>query len=136
MRFAQVRLLVRDFDACFRFYRDVMHFPVTFGGEGEGYADFDAGEVTLALFPRDLMAQSIGAGDVVDAVDVTDGQDRVAICLGVDDVDATMQDLQGRGAVFVSGPIDQPFWELRVAHLRDPDGTLIEISHSIPVLDA
>lgn len=133
MRFAQVRLLVRDFDACFRFYRDVMHFPVTFGGEGEGYADFDAGEVTLALFPRDLMAQSIGADDVVD---ITDGQDRVAICLGVDDVDATMEDLQGRGAVFVSGPSDQPLWELRVAHLRDPDGTLIEISHSLLIPDA
>lgn len=132
MRFAQVRLLVRDFEMCFRFYRDVMRFPVTFGGEDEGYADFDAGEVTLALFPRSLMARSIGADDVVD---VTGGQDRVAICLGVDDVDATMRDLQARGAVFVSGPIDQPFWELRVAHLRDPDGTLIEISHSIPALD-
>jgi catechol 2,3-dioxygenase-like lactoylglutathione lyase family enzyme len=34
-----VRLLVDDYPACFRFYRAVMGFPVTFG-EG-GYADFD-----------------------------------------------------------------------------------------------
>ncbi len=130
MRFAEIRLLVQDFDACFRFYRDMMQFPVTWGAEGEGYASFDANEVTLALFPRARMAESIGAGNVRDAVG---GQDRVVISFMVDSVDGTMRDLQARGAAFVAGPTDQPQWGGRVAHLRDPDGTLIELYQSILV---
>ena len=31
-----VRLPVGDYGACFRFYRDVMGFPVTFGDERTG----------------------------------------------------------------------------------------------------
>jgi len=129
MRFAEIRLLVREFDACFRFYRDVMQFPVTWGAEGEGYASFDANEVTLALFPRHRMADSTGAGNVLDAAG---GQDRVVISFMVDGVDAAMRDLQARGIAFVAGPTDQPEWGGRVAHLRDPDGTLIELYQSIP----
>jgi catechol 2,3-dioxygenase-like lactoylglutathione lyase family enzyme len=43
MKLSFVRLLVDDYGACFRFYRDVMGFPVTFGDEEGAYADFDAG---------------------------------------------------------------------------------------------
>jgi lactoylglutathione lyase len=43
MKLLSVRLLVSDFDSCFRFYRDVMGFRPTWGEEGDGYADFDAG---------------------------------------------------------------------------------------------
>ncbi|MCL4490146.1 MAG: VOC family protein [Chloroflexi bacterium] len=44
MRLTHVRLLVADFDACFRFYRDAIGFQVLWGKEGGGYADFQAGE--------------------------------------------------------------------------------------------
>jgi hypothetical protein len=40
MQLTHVRLLVEDFDVCFRFYRDVLGFTVTWGAEGDGYADF------------------------------------------------------------------------------------------------
>ena len=56
-----VRLLVRDFPACFRFYRDVFGFNVTYGDEDDRYADFEAGDALLALFKRDLMATAVGA---------------------------------------------------------------------------
>jgi catechol 2,3-dioxygenase-like lactoylglutathione lyase family enzyme len=47
-----VRLLVRDYPACFRFYRDVMGLRATYGEEDTGYADFDAGAgVAVALDP-------------------------------------------------------------------------------------
>jgi catechol 2,3-dioxygenase-like lactoylglutathione lyase family enzyme len=53
MKLTHVRLLVDDYPGCFRFYRDVMGFPVTFGDEEGGYADFDAGsDVSVALFIR------------------------------------------------------------------------------------
>jgi catechol 2,3-dioxygenase-like lactoylglutathione lyase family enzyme len=60
MKFSHVRLLVSDFDACFRFYRDVMGWRPTWGEEGETYASFDDGSGGgLALFSRDEMAEAL-----------------------------------------------------------------------------
>lgn len=62
MHLDYVRLLVSDFDACFRFYRDVMGFEVTWGEEGSSYASFKTGNGTaLSLFLRENMAKAIGA---------------------------------------------------------------------------
>src|SRR6476659_7630591 len=48
------RLLVSDFKASFRFYRDVLGFTPTFGDENDVYADFDTGGGTgIALFQRE-----------------------------------------------------------------------------------
>jgi catechol 2,3-dioxygenase-like lactoylglutathione lyase family enzyme len=43
MRFSQVRLLVDDPAAAFRFYRDELGLTVASGAEGEPYASFDTG---------------------------------------------------------------------------------------------
>lgn len=131
MQLTEFRLLVDDFPGCFRFYRDVMGFHPTMGEDDEQYAAFEIGaaNVNLAIFKRALMAAAIGA---TNAADAAGGTDRVTFNLMVDDLDATMRELQGRGAVFVAGPTDQPVWGMRVAHLRDPDGTLIELGQSIP----
>ena len=59
-KFTYTRLLVSDFKACFRFYRDVMGFQPTFGNEDDVYADFNTGEVVIALFDRSLMSKAIG----------------------------------------------------------------------------
>ena len=40
MKLTHVRLLVNDFDVCFRFYRDVMGFHVQWGAEGGGLRGF------------------------------------------------------------------------------------------------
>jgi uncharacterized glyoxalase superfamily protein PhnB len=57
----------------------------------------------------------IGAG----AVD-----DRFALWVYVDDVDATLDQLRSAGAPVNAEPADQP-WGERVAQTRDPDGTLV-----------
>ncbi len=54
-------------------------------------------------------------------------QDRVALILSVEDVDAAFAALCGRGADFVTAPHDRSGWGIRVAHLRDPDGNLLEL---------
>ena len=124
MRLTHVRLLVNDFPGCFRFYRDVMGFEPSFGDESGPYADFDAGSVMLALFDRRLMAEAIrNEGKPVFA----DAMDPVALVLNVDDVDETWADLAARGVPVVAPPMDRPLWGIRTAHLRDPDGNLIEI---------
>jgi len=54
--------------------------------------------------------------------------DKVALTFEVPDVDAAYKALRARGIEFVTEPHDQETWVLRVAHLRDPEGNLIEIN--------
>ncbi|MDQ4026913.1 MAG: hypothetical protein M3214_02525, partial [Actinomycetota bacterium] len=63
MRFTHVRLLVDDFDACLGFYRDTLRLPLALEVGDGVYAEFDAGDATLALYRRDLMAHAVGAVD-------------------------------------------------------------------------
>jgi lactoylglutathione lyase len=130
MKLTYVRLLVTDFDACFRFYRDVMDWQPTWGQEGEGYADFATGsDTTLALFSRSAMAEAAGTSDLPPQVTA---QDRVALIVGVEDLDAAVSGLRERGGKIFVGPTDRPDWGIRVAFLRDPDGNLIEVNAPIP----
>jgi catechol 2,3-dioxygenase-like lactoylglutathione lyase family enzyme len=130
MKLLSIRLLVSDFDACFRFYRDVMQFPVTWGAEGEGYADFDAGrQVGLSLFDRQSMSEAI---DTLSLPANPEGQDRMALIFQVDDVDDAIEQLRARGANVVIEAANHPEWGIRTAHVRDPDGNLIEVNSQIP----
>lgn len=132
MRFNQIRLLVDDFDACFRFYRDVLNLPVGFGNEGDVYADFKlGGDQTLALYRRSDMAAAIGS----DAGSSGSG-DQTVIVFGVDDLQATVNKLQQHNVELVAGQTERPEWGMRTAHFRDPDGHLIEIFVPLEMRDA
>ena len=60
MKFSQVRLLVDDFGAAFRFYRDELGLGAGFGDESSGYASFATDGGSIAIFVRS------GQGEVVD----------------------------------------------------------------------
>ena len=123
LTFAYVRLLVRDYAACFRFYRDVLGLRPTFGDEESGYADFHTGDVTLSLFDQAEMMQAI---EVAPASTV-EGPDRVALIFATEDVDMRVTELEAKGVQLVAPPTDHPEWGIRTAHFRDPDGTLLEV---------
>lgn len=133
MRLDYVRLLVTKFDACFRFYRDVMGFKVTWGEEGDRYASFSLGGVTaLALFQRQAMAEILGTTNLpVEA----ESQDRMVLVFGVNDLLATVKKLQEGGAHLITEPKDHLEWGIRTAHLKDPDGNLIEINSPLPTTE-
>jgi lactoylglutathione lyase len=139
LRYSHTRLLVRDYAACFRFYRDVLGFAPTFGDEESGYADVSTGDVTLALLDRHEMAEAIGTtGAVSERQDQRSAvppsrseEDRVALIFAVENVDQAYSDLSAKGVAFVTQPTDRTDWGIRVAHFRDPDGTLLEIYHSL-----
>jgi lactoylglutathione lyase len=125
-----VRLLVDDFPACFRFYRDVMRLKPTYGDEHGGYADFDAGtDVSLALFVRQHQTDHIGATSDASG-------DKAVLVFQVGDVDRALDDLRGRGAPVSAEPADRSDWGIRVAYVRDPDGNLIELNQPIPMTEA
>lgn len=124
MRLANVRLLTDDFAAANHFYAEQLGLPRSYG-RGEGpYAEFAAGDGTLALFDRAIMVAALG-GDP----SVAPAGDASVLVLLADDVDAVVA---GRGAN-VTEPADQPAWGIRVAHLRDPDGHLIELATELEV---
>ena len=128
MQLTHIRLLVSDFRGCFRFYRDILRLTPEFGEESGSYAAFAAGHAKVALFKRELMAESVSTSEKpVDA----DCQDRTAVIVAVADVDAVAKRLHARGASFVNSPHDRPDWGVRCLHLRDPDGNLIEINQEI-----
>jgi lactoylglutathione lyase len=128
-RSPHVRLLVSDFPACFRFYRDALGFAARFGSEGDVYTEFSVGDQTLALFRRDLMAEAIGAAD---RPATADAQDRAVLVFATDDVDQAAAALRTRGVALAAQPQDRPDGGVRTAHFRDPDGNLIEINSGIP----
>jgi lactoylglutathione lyase len=123
MRLTNVRILVRDYETSFRFWRDTVGLPVRDGDDDGPYAEFETGDATLAIFTAAQMSNTTG---------VTSGRggrgaDDLMVVLQVDDVDASVRDLEQRGVRFASQPTDQPDWGIRVAHFRDPDGNLAEL---------
>jgi lactoylglutathione lyase len=127
-KFTYTRLLVSNFTACFLFYRDVMGFQATFGNENDVYADFNTGEVTLALFDRLEMSKAVGTANLPAE---TQAQDKMCLIFAVDDVDAKCQLLKMHAIPLITEPTNKPDWGIRVAYFRDPDGYLIEINQPL-----
>jgi predicted enzyme related to lactoylglutathione lyase len=97
--------------------------------EQENYADLDTGAVGIALFSRPLMAEAVGtAGNP----STSDAQSPAALIFAVDDVDATVAQLEAMGVVLVTPPMDRPDWGIRTAHFYEPDRNLLEINQPHP----
>lgn len=128
MKLTHIRLLVTDYGACFRFYRDVMKFKLEWGEEDGVYADFKISGIALSLFDRALMATAL---DTQTKPLVTEMQDPFALIFEVKNVDKAFETIMALGVKFVTIPHDQPNWGIRVAHLRDPDGNLIELNEPL-----
>lgn len=88
------------------------------------YAELKAGGVSIGVYNRDLMAERIGADRVA-------GAGSALLCVRVEDADATFHELTERGAVPIGEPHDEPTWGLRVAHVADPDGHVIELDQTL-----
>ncbi len=126
MQSSSIRLLVKDFEPCFLFYKDKLQLPVRMGNEMGPYAEFIVGQTTIALFQRDFMANAIGTASKPVSADM---QDAFSVILSVDDVDETHAEYIERGvASFLDAPQDFEHWFIRAFHLRDPDGNLIEVN--------
>ncbi len=116
------RLLVSDLEACWQFYKDAMEFEVTIEDLNSGYIEFAPPNMRLALFRRQEMAEMIGTADKpFDA----ECQDRVVLNFIVSDLDEAYHQLRHKGIQFTTEPLSNPYYGIKTAYLRDPDGTLI-----------
>lgn len=122
VRSAYTRLLVNDFQACLLFYKDVMEFEVTVEDEKAGYAEFKVEDMRLALFRRQEMAEIIGNAHKPSHAEC---QDNVALIFTVPDLEETYQQLRHKKVKFTTEPMNNPYYGIKTAYLRDPDGTLL-----------
>ena len=127
MKLTHTRLLVDHFEECYRFYKETLAFECTWGDERSNYAQFQAGSIQLAIFDKEQMLEDLN--ELVD-VKVDAPRNEVALIFAVDDVDEMYQSLKAKVA-FITEPHDRRDWGIRVAHFRDPNGTLIEINQEI-----
>ena len=127
MRPTHIRLLVDDYAGMLKFYSEVMGFPVRLEAppDDPGYAEFESELAVLSIYKRGLMNDALDGGVMAGAGDA------VLIVLAVDSVDAEVHRLTGLGIEMVTQPHNQEAWVLRVAHLRDPEGNLIELNEPL-----
>lgn len=123
LKLTHIRLLCRDIETSRAFYKDKLGLKETLAVVEGIYYEFDAGDCILALYKRELM-ESVAGVPLADDKPI----DKVALTFNVSDVDQVYKELRAKGMVFTTGPYDQEAWMLRVAHLRDPEGNLIEIN--------
>lgn len=126
MELTHTRLLVDNYKECFLFYREVLGFDVTWGDENSNYADFKFNGATLGIFERKQMVEAIGEkySNAIEKVD------RTALIFKVNSVEESYQAFKNK-VEFITKPTEQKDWGIKVAHFRDPAGTLIEIYENI-----
>lgn len=116
-------LVVSDLDRAVAWYRDVLGAEVVsqYGGTSGVLRWLDAWLLVATGGPPTADKPSVTFEPPLDP-------DRVSaeLIIGVPDCRAAHAILEGRGAVFLTPPIEYP-WEVR-AFFRDPDGHLFEIS--------
>jgi len=118
------RLLVGDFPATFRFYREIVGLPTTYPPEAAGpYAKFElGGDKYLGLFDRGLMLEAVGrTAELERTQDV-----HAMLCVSVPDVNAEAQRLAALGVELEVPPADHEPWGMRTLYVRDPEGNLVE----------
>ncbi|MBO1336970.1 VOC family protein [Streptomyces sp. VRA16 Mangrove soil] len=122
MELAQVRLLVGDFVASYRFYADVLGLKPQWGAQYGPYEKFSppGGTAGIALQDRAMMAK------VLDELAERPAGYRSLVVLRVDDLDAYCAGIVARGGVLAHGPALMGE-RIRVAHLKDPEGNLVEV---------
>jgi catechol 2,3-dioxygenase-like lactoylglutathione lyase family enzyme len=121
-------IVSRDVERSRRFYTEVL------GGE-----TVLEGEPTVVALANGWIIINVGGGPTDDKPTVTleapSDQDRVSAFLNirVADIHAVYEEWSGRGAEFLTPPIDRGR-EAR-CYIRDPDGHLIEVGQSTGVVE-
>ena len=123
-RLTLVTLGVADLDRAVTFYRDVVGWtPASVLDE---VAFFDLGGTVLSLWRHESLAAELEAEPVVPAYRA------VALAHNLpsrEAVDATIEELRGRGAAVVREPVATE-WGGYSAYISDPDGHRWEIAHN------
>ena len=135
MKFSNVRLLVKDYKKCFKFYTEKLGLEPVWGDEDGCYASFKVadGIEGFAIFVSDFMAPAVGNADKTQP---SGYREKLMVSFEVENVDEVYQSLLKKGINFINQPTDMSDWGMRVVHLRDPEENLIELFTSLTMEQA
>jgi predicted enzyme related to lactoylglutathione lyase len=115
-------LIVRDFEAALKFYRDVVGLE----GEGEApYAEFVSNGCKLVLLDHGFWKT---VGGQAGPTPRTWKREGVVLAVQVEEVDREFQRIKAQGVAVASPPTDRPMMGLRNFQVFDPDGNIVEIT--------
>ncbi|HEY2259162.1 MAG TPA: VOC family protein [Solirubrobacteraceae bacterium] len=120
-----VIVYVDDPVAVSTFYADTFGLAPEFSSPDGSYAQLDTGSTKLA-FASYALGDSNFAGGVARG-DAGEQPNNVEIALVADDVDAAHAVAVAAGCSDLAAPVDKPHGQ-RVAYVRDPFGTLVELA--------
>lgn len=122
--FAQMRLLVCDYQVMEHFYEKILQLPVKF--RGVNYIEFEtAPGATIGVFAKADMP------GVHQNCPRTKRDNETVLVIRVGSVDDASKFLQSQDIDMVLPPQDRKDWGVRTAHFRDPEGNLIELLSSL-----
>lgn len=120
---------VEDPRAASAFYEQTFGLRAEFAAPDGSYAQLDTGPTRLAFASYALGERNFDGG--VQHASVDEAPANVEITLVADDVDAAFARALSAGCTELSVPEDKPHGQ-RVAFVRDPFGTLIELGTPMP----
>jgi predicted enzyme related to lactoylglutathione lyase len=122
----RVRILVKNYQLMYDFYKDIMGYEVFWGDRNGTYASFN---IPGEAFPAFAIYVKNGYSLYNGYHDIGEGKaDHIVMCHNCDDVDQYYSYLLSKGLTFIGEPRDIPEWYCRVVLMRDPEDNLIDIS--------
>jgi catechol 2,3-dioxygenase-like lactoylglutathione lyase family enzyme len=119
-----ITLFVEDRQRSKEFYERVFQVPVMFEDEDSAAFKFENTIINLLARPaaHELIEPATVGGPEAGA--------RSQFTIGVEDANATVDQLRNRGVELLNGPIDRA-WGMRTAAFADPDGHVWEVAQQI-----
>lgn len=118
-------LIVRDFEASLKFYRDTLRLE----GDGETpYAEFGSTPSKLVLLDHAFWKT---VGGLAGPTPRTWKREGVVLAVQVADVDAEFRRIKAAGVAVASAPADRPMMGLRNFQVFDPDGNIVEVTSAL-----
>ncbi len=124
-QYTYTRLHVKDCQACYKFYHDVLGLEASFISEIDTYVELTNGKVKLTLLNQDRIQDYLGTKT---SFSFEPKSDRIALSFQVEDVEEACQYLKEKGVEIISPPWNVPDWGMKLALIRDPEGNLIELN--------
>lgn len=127
-----IRILTDNFPTLYEFYTGKLKMEARFGISNGPYEEFnfksdEVSGATLSIYDRNLMYKALGK---VVPTQVVTPNDNVVIIFSITDIDEFYTKFKD-AVKFETIPSDRPEWQIRTAHIRDPDGNLLEFNQPL-----
>ncbi len=125
-----IRLLVKDFGACYDFYTQTLGMTTSWGDRNGPFASFSANgkDPCFSIFLAELQTMYKGYTHPQGSGHT----DKVVYSIPTDDIDRDYAALSAKGVQFIGDVQTIPEWYMRCVYFRDPEGNLLELCGDIP----